>query len=448
MRQGRRSVMSRRARFLAAVVTLGGTVPTAAVAQTTENRVGAVASATLAYSNNPFSEQRGGDRATSSPLVILDLTPTFQHLTERSVLSISGDVNLQQYLRRYGSNPSYSAAVDYRLRLARRIATHARLDLSSAVLGSFNGFVPSIATAPTFGVNGATTTDSGTATSINPLPFDPTLPTASSPLLTDVELYGLRNRRRTGRASADAGIGVSERDNLTLSGYAEVTRYSGGIVNGVTLGDYEAYSGTLGYQRRVSAYINVGVQGTASLFHYRDTGDSHVYAIEATASGRLSPVWTVNGALGVSFVEGGGAGSTRRTSPSGSINVCRRGENSTMCVQASRQVSPTGLSGSQYVTTAGVNWSRRLSEHDGILLNASYSKISGERQRLIPGGVQLQTQYAQASLGYDRQLRERLRLVASANARQLLGGNGSGNTGRPVDIGGQVGVSYQLGDVR
>lgn len=442
-----------RARLLAAAAVLGA-VPVAVAAQRSENHLGAVASATIAHSNNPFSQANGNGGTTSSPLVILDLTPTFQHLTQRSILSISGDVNLQRYFRNYGSNPSYSAAADYRLRAAERLTTHVRLDLSSAVLGSFNGFVPQVATGTldrTTGIIATTpsTTAPGTAANAGALPLDPTLLAPSTPLLTDVGLYGFRNRRRTGRLSADAAIGVSERDNLTVSGYAELTRYGDGGAGGFLLGDYDAYSGTLGYQRRVSAYINLGVQGSASVFNYRDSGTTHVYAVEATASGRLSAIWTLTGAFGVSFVDGGGvAGSTRRTSPSGSVNLCRQGERSTLCAQASREVSPSGVSGSQYVTTAGVNWSRRLSERDRLSLNASYSDVGGDRLLLAPGGVPLQTQYGQATLGYDRQLRQRLRLVASANARQLFGGSGVGGTSRPIDVGGQVGLSYQFGDIR
>ena len=439
--------MRRQIRLLvAAATTLAGAFPVAISAQTTENHVGAVATATLAYSNNPFSEQGGSGRAISSPLVILDLTPTFQHLTQRSVLTISGDVNLQQYFRGgYGSNPSYSVAADYRLRAAERITGHARVDLSSAVLGSFNSFAPPLATVPATGTIGVTTPGAAT-TPGGTLPLDPTLLVPTSPLLTDVGLYGLRSRRRSGRVSGDMSIGVTERDNLTVSAYAEATRYGGGATGGFLLGNYEAYSATLGYQRRVSAYINLGVQGTASMFDYHDAGTSHVYAVEATATGRLSPILTLNGAFGVSFVDGGGLGSTRRTSPSGSINLCRQGQRSTMCAQASREVSPTGLSGSQYATVAGVNWSRRLSEHDGLSASASYSSIGGDRLVLTPNAVPLQTKYAQATLGYDRQLRQRLRLVASANVRQLLGSSFGGS--RPVDYGGQIGLSYQFGDVR
>ena len=91
----------------ALAVTLAA-LPSAASAQSTE-RLSADVSATAAYSNNPFS-LTGAD--TGSPLLTLDFSPRFQILTQRSTVSVSANANLQQYLRRYGRNDSYSGAVD------------------------------------------------------------------------------------------------------------------------------------------------------------------------------------------------------------------------------------------------------------------------------------------------------------------------------------------------
>ena len=429
--------MNGRGRYLAAAVTLLAGLPATAWGQTTQNRVGGTATVTGGYSNNPFSE--GDSGRSSSPLVTIDLAPTFQHLTERSVLSVFADASLQQYLRRYGRNDSYSGGVDYTLRPAERITAHLRLDLQSQILGSFNNYVPTVLPAVTSG-SAATTTATTPAPVVDPSLLLP----STSPLITDVALYGLRNRRRSARLAGDASIGVTARDSVTLSASSEVARY--GRTGGLVLGDYEDYGGTVGYQRRVSDYINVGLQGSASLFNYRSgLGNSRSYSLQATASGRLNPLWTFNGALGVSFIDGDDAGSTRATSLSGNVNACRRGQRSTMCAQVARQVSPTGIDGSQYVTTASLNWSKRLDERSSLSLNASYSKV-GESGRLRVGlsGVPLETQYGQGSVGYSRQLRQRLNFVASANVRQLFGGSGN----RAADFGGQAGLSYHFGDLR
>lgn len=402
--------------------------PATAFAQSQE-RLSADVSATAGYSNNPFSSL-GSD--TGSALVTIGIAPRYQILTERSTVTLSGDANVQQYLRRYGRNDSYSGAVDYQTRPSERVTAHTRIDLSSAVLGSFNSYQPFAGLGSTTG----TGTTTGTTTPVIPIPATDV---SALPPLTDIGLYGLRNRRQTARLSGDVGLTLSAQDSLTVSGYTEATRYKGVA----QFGDFEAYSGSLGYSRRVSERWNVGLRGSISAFDYRTAGgDSKVFPIEATVSGRLSQIWSIDGSVGVTFVDSDALGSTRQTSISGSLNLCRQGELSSLCLQGSRQVSPTGLVGSQYVTSAGLNWSMRLSERENLSLNGNYSKVGGNRaQALLPG---LQSEFAQATAGYNRRVTERLGLLASANYRRFL----SGNAGRPADFGGQIGISYRLGDVR
>lgn len=405
-------------------------MPSVAAAQS-EERLSADVSATAGYSNNPFSVT-GDD--TGAAVLTLDFAPRYQILTERSTITLSGDANLQQYARRYGRNDSYSGALDYVLRANERVTAHTRLDLSSAVLGSFTGLQPNFGTIGT-GTTGEGTIP-GTTTPVVPIPTTtPFVP------ITDIGLFGLRNRRKLARLSGDLSWTLSLRDSLTVSGYAEATRF-GSLPQ---FGNYEAYSASLGYSRRVSDRLSVGLRGSASSFEYRTAdNNSRVFPIEATASGRLSERWTVDGALGVTFVESSAPGSTNRTSLSGNLNLCRQGQLTSTCIQAARQVSPTGLVGTQYVTSAGINWSMRLSELSNISLGGNYSKVGGDNSRLVPGFLPLQNEFVQGTVSYDRRLRERLRLVTSAHYGRLL----NGNVGRPSDFGGQVGLSYRIGDPR
>lgn len=405
-------------------------LPSVAAAQS-EERLSADVSATAGYSNNPFSVT-GND--TGAGVLTLDFAPRYQILTERSTITLSGDANLQQYTRRYGRNDSYSGALDYVLRPSERITAHTRLDLASSVLGSFTGLQPGFGTVVP-GTTGDGTTTGTTAPVV-------TIPTATSLVpITDIGLFGLRNRRKFARLSGDMSWGLSLRDTLTISGYAEATRYS----SLPQFGNYEAYSGSLGYSRRVSDRLTVGLRGSASSFQYRTANsNSRVFPIEATASGRLSERWNIDGALGVTFVESDAPGSTNRTSLSGNVNLCRQGQLTSTCIQATRQVSPTGLVGTQYVTSAGINWSRRLSELSNLSLGGSYSKVGGDTARLVPGFLPLQNEFVQGTVSYDRRLRERLRLVTSAHYGRLL----NGNAGRPSDFGGQIGLSYRIGDPR
>lgn len=402
-------------------------MPSNALAQS-EERFSTDVSATAGYSNNPFSVTGTN---TGSPLLTIDVAPRYQILTERSTVTLSADANLQQYFRRYGRNDSYSGAVDYAVRPSERTTAHTRLDLSSSVLGAFSGYRPAFGTGTT-----VTETLPGTTPSIVPLPV-------ATPLVpvTDIGLFGLRNRRNLVRLSGDMSLGLSLRDSLTVSGYAEATRYN----SLPQFGNYDAYSASLGYSRQISDRMTVGLRGSASSFNYKaDNSSSRVFPIEATVSGRLSERWNIDGALGATFVDNNAVGSTSRTSLSGSINLCRRGELTSTCIQAARQASPTGLVGTQYVTSAGLNWSKRLSELANLSFSANYSKVGGDSVRLRPGNLPIQTEFAQAVVSYDRRISERLRLVTSANYRQLL----NGNAGRPKDFGGQVGLSYRIGDTR
>lgn len=428
-----------RVRFvsLLGATAIGLALPGAVWAQS-EDRLSADVSATAGYSNNPFAIL-GKD--TGSGLLSVNITPQYRHLTERSTITVSAEADFQQYFRRYGHNESYSGAIDYASRPTERLNTHARFDLSSAVLGAFGGYAPIDAGGGIGGIGAVGLTDTGVtggATGVGT-----TLPVIVTPVplvpITDIGLYGLRNRRRTGRLSGNAGLVLSARDSLNFSAYGEVTRYSN-----LSSGNYEAYSGTVGYSRRVSDRVSAGLQGSASSFNYRsDIANSRSYSIQATGSGRINERWTADGALGVSFVDGGNGVSTGSTSLSGNVNLCRRGSLTTMCVQAARQVSPTGRSGSQYVTTAGGNWSKRIAEHESVSLSGTYSTVGGNDTRLAGDVVPiLQTQYVQAVAGYNRQLRERLSLVASVNYRQLLGND----VDRPKDFGGQIGLSYRIGD--
>ena len=407
-------------------------VGTDATAQT-ESRVSADVSATAGYSHNPYTLQ---GNETGSPLVSLDIAPRYQLLTPKSTITVSADADIQQYLHRYGNNVNYSGALDYQGRPSERITAHARIDLSTAVLGSSNNYLPLANSAgtgiPGTGGSGTGATDTTVGAGLEPI-------TGATPLTpyTDVGLYGLRDRRRSAQASGNIGFTLSARDSLNVNAFAGLARYSGLVGS-----DYEDYGGGIGYQRRLSSRLSLGLSGAVSTYDYHTTfPSSQTYSIEATSSVTLSDRWKADGALGVSFIEGGGAGSARNTSLAGNLDLCRQGAYSSLCLQAARQASPTGYVGTQYVTSVGLSWNRQLDERQNVSLSADYSKVGGG-QTLIVGGLPLETEYLQSTATYSRQLRSRLKFVASANYRDLLGNNG----GHTADYGGQIGLSYRFGD--
>jgi hypothetical protein len=398
---------------------LAAVIPTGMASAQQETRTSVDVTGGVGYSNNPFT-LAGND--TGAGFVALDVLPRLELTGPQTSLTLSGAARLQQYLRRYSRNDSYSAAADYTVRSNERLKAHARLDLSSAVLGGAESFIPGlIPTGPGAGIGGGVANPGGA------------LPPQ------DLALYGLRDRRQFGRLGGDVSAAVSARDSVIVSVFAEASRY-----RRIAFGDYEGYGTSLGYSRQLSDTANVGLRGSGTLYDYTGgSNDTRIVSLEGTTGLKLNSVWSLDGALGVSFVDGGGPLSTSRTSLSGDLNLCSRAARTTMCITAARRVSATGLIGSQYVTTVGGNGSLKLSEREDLSWDSSYSKVGSDGGALV-GGRPFANEFLRFATRYDRRLSERLRLTASANIRKLFGANDS----RPLDFGGLLGVSVRVGDPR
>ena len=369
-----------------------------------ETRASVDVSPGVGYSSNPFAV--AGDN-TGSAYADVNIAPRIQLLTPKSTLTLSGDVSLQKYFSHYSSTDSYRIGLNYSGRPSARLQTHMRVDLSSAIIGAYN------------------TLDNGV--------IEPGLPVPS-----DYALFGSRDRRRSLYASGGFDLALSERDSISVNGFYELARYR----LYADTSDYNGYGGTIAYSRQISANTRIGLQGGVSRYDYRGArGSTEVYSISPTISTKLGRLWTLDGAVGVSFVNGSSIGSTRAASLSGNANLCRNGELSTFCVNAARQVRPTGLDGSQYVNTVGANWSRKLSPYTTISAYGSYSTQSGTQ---LPEFSGLNVRYLTGGVAYERRLTERLRLIASGRYRKIF----SDSYNRSDDIGGRIGVTYRFGDPR
>lgn len=361
----------------------------------------------VGYSSNPFS---GTGSDLGAAYAGLDITPSLSVSTARNTLAVTGSASLQQYFTRYSDNTSYRVSADYAGRPSERVTTHLRMDISSSIIGGYDSFA-----------NGV---------------IQPGGPTVPSP--TDLGLFGSRDRRRGAYATGDISVALSQHDSVNASAFYEAARYR----RFADIANYDGMGGTLGYNRQLSANTRIGLQGTVSRYDYPGArGQSTVYTVNATGSTKLSQFWTIDGAIGMSFVNSTTIGSTNAASLSGSANLCRQGELSTFCLNGSRSVRPTGLNGTQYVTLAGASWSRRLSSVDSVSLRASYTMENGSRAIVLPG---LRAQYLATSASYERRLSERLRFTASAQYRDIF----TSNLNRPADFGGRIGISYRFGDLK
>ncbi len=396
-------------------------------------------STSAGYSNNPFAETNGDSAST---YVAADIVPQLTLQTNRSTFTINGDAHVVQYLSHYPTTDSYRVGLGYRGRPSAHLTTFLRLDLASEVLGSDDnvglggtlgtGLATGTTTGTATGSAGDAASTTGAASSANQV--SPSV--VSGPLVSDIGLLGSRDRRRSLYATGGLSAAVTARDNLSVSAFADLARYRrfGDVSN------YDGYGGTLGYSRQVSARFQLGLQGSASRYDYRGPqGDTDVYSIQATGSGRVNKYWLVDGALGVSFTDRTTGGSDHRTSLSGNLNMCRQGERGTFCAAVSRQARATGLNGAQFVTSAGVDYDYRLSQRARLSLDATYVQEGGLSSL---NGVE--DKYLRLSATYDRQIFQRLHGTVSARYRDIFGGG----PGRASDYGGQLGLSYHFGDLR
>ena len=368
-----------------------------------EIRLSADGAANIGYSNNPFTEF-GSD--TSSGVADISISPRATWSSSRSVITLSGYAQLQQYFRRYDNAQNFSTALNYNGKPSEHVTTHFGVGYDNSIIGSNNT------------LNGA---------------FDPTKPNLPPITGSDLSLFGTRDRRETLRADGDVSFVISPVDTLTTNGYYVRTRFK----RFGQFGNYDGYGGTLAYSRRISDHLQLGAQGSASKYDYQGPqGNSTIYSVRGSFSTEFAPHWKAEGALGVSFVSDSVRGGSRATF-SGNADLCHTGERANLCVTASRAVVPSGVSGTQTETAVGTNYSYKVSERGTIFANADYVK-NDSNLLLVTGS----NEYFSGSIGYQHQLKQRLRIITTGRYRDVFGASG----GRAADYGGQIGVAIKFGD--
>lgn len=375
-----------------------------------EIRTSADVTATGGWSSNPFTET-GKD--LSSPYIQIDVRPVISLVGEHHVLAVSGLLNYQHYFRNYPDSNDYGGGIDYSATLSSRLTVHADARYDSSIIGGFGSFTEVVD------------------------PTQPQTPVYNGP---DIALVGTRARRSMLSFGGNVGYSLSAYDSLSANAYYNQSRYGGGI----TASDYNGYGGGVGYSRRVSAHLQVGLQVSASRYDYRGVfGHSQVYSVEGTFRDQLSDRWNVSGALGVSFSDESLGG--RQTDVTGNIQLCRQSPRTTLCLTASDAVLPTGYSGTVNSKAIGASYAYRLTERSTVTLSGQYSRNSQPIDRNLIGPVRFADSYITLGGGYDRQLSQRIHFVASTHYRKLIGGELNHTS---ADFGGSVGILVRFGDLR
>jgi hypothetical protein len=374
-----------------------------------EIRASTDVTASTGWSSNPFAEV-GKD--LGSAYVEVNVRPTVSLVNEHSVIALNGLFDYQHYFRDYSDSLDYGAGLDYTGTPAARLTTHADVRYDSSIIGGYEALSPVVN------------------------PAQPQPPVTTGP---DLALVGSKVRRRTLSFAGDVGYTLSEYDSVTANAYYSESRYGGAVKTS----NYDNYGGGLGYSRRVTAHLQLGVQGSVSRYVYQGLlGNSQVYSVQATFKDQLSDRWSVNGAVGVSFSDQTLGG--KQTDLTGNLQLCRLSLRATLCVFASDAVLPTGGAGTVDSKSAGANYSYQLSEHSRIGLSGQYSHNDQPIDRLIADGARYANSYVTLSGSYDRTLRPRVHLIAATHFRKIMGNLGDS----PADFGGSLGILVRFGDDR
>jgi len=285
--------------------------------------------------------------AQSSATVTASIQP---HVVVRDTLTtfrLDGEFTDTHYFSNYDDSQTYSARASVDHVLSSRASIRGSIGVGGGIVG------------------------------VNQALFNPTVPEGNDlpPIVDDVTLDGLRQRRQNYQASLGVGLQLSPYDSIDINGSASAIRFSGAS----SLDEYNYFSQQIGYSRRISAHTQVGVTMNVGESDYLGTpfGDGTIYSPSLTFSTTTASNFTIEAAGGVSVSKlNTGFGRMTSTSWTASLSVCRRNEFGALCVYGTRATLPSSLNGVRSQSSLGLGYTRRIGPADDIAVNASYSNSS------------------------------------------------------------------------
>lgn len=358
-------------------------------------------------STNPYGSAVND---TTSGTVSASVRPSLTLTAPTGATTISGNVTHTEYSR------LYSGATDYSI-------------------GATTGHQLSGTTSVQGGVSYSSQFRSALYPIFDPVAGQPNQP--NSPVIVDPgAAQSLGERISTLSGNVGLSFSLSPRDSLSVGAQAATVDYPG---TSVYSRSYDSYGGNFTYLRSIDSRTSIGFGTNVSKVNYRKTmiGDSTQISPTANLRTMLSARITASLAAGVTFSDTELAGgSSRQTSFYGSANVCRKGERSSFCGDASRSVGAASVSGTSIVTAFGLSYSYALDARSDLAARISYSSA-----RSIERLGRISTDYAQANVSYSRLLTQRLSATASATYSKSYN---SLITNRDSFYG-TVGINYKLG---
>lgn len=374
-----------------------------------ETKVGADVAVNAGYASNPYGAVGGGNTGTGT--LSGSFTPSIVMTSPTGTTTLGGQVSHTEYTNRYAGTTDYGVSGSTSQQLSPMTALTASAGFSSFVHNSLYPIYDPIVGIPT----------------------DP-----NAPIIIDPSgATSFAQRTQTIYGTVGLSQSLSSRDSVGVSGRISDVRYPNGALGFNRA--YTSYGGGLSYQRLVGRDTSVGLAVDIGRADYRGgpLNDSTQISPSVIFATKLAPRLSLNLSAGVTFsdtkVVGG---SLKETLFAGSASLCNQGDRSNLCASLSRSVSPTSFSGTSKVTAFGLTHNYRLDPRSEISTSLSYSRASSV------GGLGRTTDYGTASVGYNRQIAERL----SATLQLSYSDTFDASFSRGSNFYGAVGLRYRLGN--
>lgn len=316
------------------------------------------------YGSNPFF-----DVASPGPSALGGATVSvaLDRITAKSRTTVTGEADINQYLRHYGNTQNYSATLRHNQQISQVLAFAVDAEYDNA---------------------------------INP---SPSFSTKSPDLQPQGDLLTVGQRIRRVSGGADLTWEPNDRDLFQAGINGSHASFSGGNASA-----YNSYGASVGYLRTFSARTKIGLQAAASQVKSSAYPDSRSYTLGLQVIQQISAVWKFDG--GLSLILQSQLGESFKTIGfNGSL--CGAYPRFTVCAVGSRLSAPSGLGGLRTDTQAGARLNYKLTPRSTLDLSATYD-ISKSGNHILPT-----QKYYEIAATYRRELTQRLSFGVSGRTQ-------------------------------
>lgn len=373
-------------------------------------------SAGAGYSTNPFLRLQ--DRSSAFGRVGLNGFHSWN--SERGSTWLSGYVEDTAYLKgSYGNKAIFSINAHTDRSISEKLRVYGDLAAYGDVAGQLtNRFAP-----------------------VPPVVTPPDVPPPS----TNPELFNLSGRQYRVSGQVGAAIATSTRSSISLD--ASVVH---GFFTGVNkIADYTTYQGSIGYSHQLSERTWGGVNVSVEHQDFRGGDYANVINTTLTMRTQLAADIQASGAVGLLAIYQHRLGQDEHSySPSFRASICKSGEKSSFCFNASRDAEASlgiglvqGGRGASISTNFELSYRRKVGEFSQLYATATATRNTTVNNGLP--GENFSSTYLSGLIGYDHKIGKRLFLGVTGGARKLYQNGPDPKT----DVNGNVYLRYRLGDL-